>query len=493
MKASPRFDAPLLLQRVVLAIFIVMPVTLALLAQALFLVRTWDIFKAVQIFLLFGVLLAPLILLFTNPSIWTLLEKHEGWLVVWVIAIAIGLRLIFLPLISTDFISDMADIHSFAGEIIAGTADVNNYPNISYAAYLSLTSLVLSFVYKIFGVSTTAAKFFLVLLFVLTTWLVYLTGRKIAGTKVGFFAALTYATLPSLICFTGVLTGDHFALPFLVLAILIQAYLYKSDLSNSYYVLAGYALCGIAIGFVDWFRPFGMILLLAMILSTLIFQFRRGMFLRLVLALSVLIVCYFGVSKLASVVTKNVFHARTLTTFQKVGSHLLVGLNPDSRGSVTLEDGITIGETYERYGNDYAAINRYLIQTAFTRLDGEKLANLFIEKFDIMWSSHIELFDYALFGSNDQEIVYLMADFESLLYLALTAFILLGAIKSFRDGAHPAIFTMQLFLLGFAILMLVFEAQNRYIVVVLPYSILLGILGVNDMFPVMGKSSSQQE
>ena len=324
MKTPSRFDVSLFLRRLALVIFVVFPVTLALIAQVLFLVRTWDIFKAFQIFLLFGVLVAPLILFFTSPSLWALLEKHESWLVFWVIAVAIGLRLVLLPLISTNFMSDMADIHSFAAEIIAGTADVNNYPNISYAAYLSLTSLVLSFVYRIFGVSTTVAKIFLVFLSVLTTWLVYLTGRKIAGTKVGVFASLLYATLPSLICYSGVLTGDYFALPFIVLAILVQAYLHKSDLGKSYYFLIGYALCGVAIGFVDWFRPFGMILLIAMIISMFIFQLRRQTFLRLALALSVLLISYFSVSKLANVVTKNVFHDQD-AFYVPEGRQLLIG------------------------------------------------------------------------------------------------------------------------------------------------------------------------
>lgn len=485
-------DASLLLRRIALVIFTIFPVTLALVAQVLFLVRTWDIFKAFQITLLFGVLLVPLVLIFTNPSFWATLGNHEKWLVFWVLAIAAGLRLVLLPLISTNFGSDMADIHSFAVEIVAGTANINNYSNISYAAYLSLTSLVLSFVYRIFGVSTTVAKSFLVFLSVLTTGLVYLASRKIAGIKAGFFAAFIYATLPSLICFTGVLTGDHLALPFLALAVLMQASLFKANPSNPYYVLAGYAACGFAIGFVEWFRPFGLILLLAVLISMFIFQLQRSTFLHLILSLSVLVVSYFTVSELAGVVIRNVFHAHMFSMSQKIGSYLLVGLNPDSRGRVTLEDGITIGETYQRYGNDYVAINRSLIQTAFARLDAEKLAKLFIQKFNVMWSNRIELFDYALFGSNDQEIVYLMADFEALLFLALTLFILISAIKSFYWGSHPAIFTMQLFLLGFALLVLLFEAQNRYVVVALPYLVMLGALGVNDVL-LTEKSLPQQK
>jgi hypothetical protein len=41
---------------------------------------------------------------------------------------------------------------------------------------------------------------------------------------------------------------------------------------------------------------------------------------------------------------------------------------------------------------------------------------------------------------------------------------------------------MQLFILGFAILMLVLEVQNRYVLIVFPYSIILGALGMEDAF-----------
>ena len=493
MKTFSRFDFALILQRLVLVIFALFPITLAAIAQVLFIFRTWDALKAVQISLLVGVFIVPVILIFISPALWAMLEKHKNLLVLWVLAIAIGLRLALIPLISTDFGSDMADIHLFAADINSGNANLNNYPNISYAAYLSLTSLVLSFVYKIFGASTTVAKLFLVVLSVLTTWLVYLTGREIAGTKVGVAASLLYASLPSLICYTGVLTGDHLALPFIVLAILIQAYLQKSDQIKSYYSLIGYALCGATIGFVDWFRPFGLILLVALVVATLIYQIKRLTFFRLALALSLLVFSYFAMSRLAGVTTERVFHAKMLSIFQKIGGHLLVGLNPDSRGKVTLEDGITIGETYQRLGDDYAAINRYLIESAFDRLDGGKFQRLLIEKFDIMWSNHIELFDYALVGSNDQEIVYLMADIESLIYLAITLFILVGAIASILGGSHSAILTMQLFMLGFGMLMLVMEAQNRYSVVVMPYLILLGVIGLKDAFSLKARFTLPQD
>ncbi len=482
MKALSRLDLSLVLRRVVLAIFIVFPVTLALIAQILLIVRTWDIGKAVQIVLLAGIFLLPILAVFASSSFWASIEKFNYIPVIWVLVIAIALRAVLLPLISTDFVSDMEDIHLFAVDIYSGNpfANLQNYPNIPDATYLTLTGYVLSLVYKLFGSSTTVAKLFLTILAVLTTWLVYLTGREIAGMKVGFVASLLYASLPSLICYTGVLTGDHLALPLVVLSILIQIRLYKMDQSRIYSYLVGYAISGVVIGFVDWFRPVGLILLVAFIISTLIYQLRRQTLVRLALALSVLFISYFTVNNLAIRITENIFQIKMLSASEKIGGYLYVGLNPESRGGVTLDDARFVGETYQRFGADYAAANRYLIETAFDRLEEGKLTKLLIEKFDLMWSSHIALFDYSLVGSNDQELVYLLADVESLLYLVITLFILFGAISYIFRQSHPGILTMQLFMLGFAILMLVLEVQNRYVIIILPYLILLGALGMKE-------------
>jgi 4-amino-4-deoxy-L-arabinose transferase-like glycosyltransferase len=482
MKNLARFDMPLVLQRLALILFILFPVTLALIAQILSLARSWDPLKVVQIGLLVAVFLIPILAIFANPSLWASLEKRPYLLVIWVLAIAIGLRIVLIPLISTDFVTDMEDIHLFASDVYAGHpfANLKNYPNIPQATYLTLTGYVLSFVYKIFGASTTVAKMFLVALSALTTWLVYLTGREVGGVRTGFVASLLYATLPSLVCYTGVLAGDHLALPLLVLAVLIYARLFKRELT--YYSLIGYALCGVVIGLVDWFRPVGMVLLVALGISVLTYQLRRRAFFQVALALIVLVISYAMVSKLSITITENIFHIKILSASQRIGAYLFVGLNPESHGGVTLDDARIIGETFQRYGVDYRAANRYLIQSAFKRLDQGELAKLLIEKFDLIWSSHIALFDYAQIGSNDQELIYLLADIESLLYLAMTLFLLVGAVAYLFRDSHPAIMTMQLFLIGFGILMLALEAQNRYTVIVLPYLILLGALGMKEAF-----------
>ena len=116
------------------------------------------------------------------------------------------------------------------------------------------------------------------------------------------------------------------------------------------------------------------------------------------------------------------------------------------------------------------------------RLKQADILHFLKEKFSLIWSNHDALFDYSLNGSNDQEFVNLLRDIEALLYLIITIFILIGVLSSIRLRSNPATFAMQLFILGFAILMMIFEVQNRYVVIVIPFSLLLSVLGMNDIF-----------
>ena len=177
----------------------------------------------------------------------------------------------------------MEDVHFLAVDISSGhpLANLDTYPNIPSATHLNMSALVLSFVYKLFGASTTTAKLFLIVLGGLTTFLIYLVGQEIANTRVGFLAAFLFATLPSVICYTGVLAGDHLALPPIILAILIYARTNKLDNSKSFLLVLSYAIIGILAGFGDWFRPFGTILITALMISTLLYSVGKWKFLGL--------------------------------------------------------------------------------------------------------------------------------------------------------------------------------------------------------------------
>ena len=487
MKKIIGSDKSILSQQLALILFLFFPITFSIVFQSLRISSFWDLIEFLQYGFLVAILLTLILTIFATKSIWESPEQFGNLPIIWVVGLAIVSRIILIQIISTNFVSDMEDIHLFASDIYSGnpTTNLHNYPNIPSATYLTMTGMVLSILYKLFGASTTIAKISLVLLAGLSTWLIFLVGRELVNFRVGFMAALFHATLPSLICYTGVLTGDHFAIPLMLLAILIHLRISKLDKNKHFSFVGGYAICGAVIGLVDWFRPIGLILSIALMISMVLHFVGKKRVYYLTLGIGSMILAYFVISNIAVRIVENSFQVKPFSIIQEVGGQLLVGLNPETNGGVTNDDKKTSRDIYALYGNDYAAANKYLIRLAFDRLRKYDISLFFVEKFSLIWSSHDALFDYSLSGSNDQDLVNLLRDLEMIWYLILTTFILVNVLSSIFTGSHPAIFAMQLFILGFAIIMLFFEIQNRYVIIVIPYSIILSVLGLESIFSMI--------
>gem|GEM_PF-1832291 len=470
------------LQRAALVIFAFLPLGLSLYYQARYLLDTWDVFLFIRIGLITLILLIPLVVILAKDDIWSSIERTGYAPLVWVVLLGVALRLILVPLLSTNFTSDFEDIHNFAVDVVSGRpfANLANYPSIPWATHLNMTGLVLSIVYRIFGASFTAAKMFMVVISGLTIWFIYLTGRDLADTRMGFIAATLYGTLPSLIGYTGIPSGENIALPLITLAILLYTRAQRSEEYKFSRSVLIYILCGISIGLVDWFRPGGIILIAALVISDLLYMTRNNMFPYRLYTLSALIISYLLVSAMSVVISENFFDRHVLSTSQKIGYFVLIGLNPAHEGEINLEDRDTAFAAYARFKDDNSTANRYLIQLALQRLQGESIIDLFRAKFMAAWSNHKQLFDMALNGSNDQEIVGVLSAMEGLIYILITAFAGVNVYISFIKRSHPAVFAMQLFILGSTLGLLILEVQNRYTIITFPYLLLLGSLGMKD-------------
>ena len=476
-----------LLQRIALLILALLPLGLALYYQTRYLLDTWDVFLFFRIGLITGILLIPLIAILIKDDLWASIERTGYVPLLWVVALGVSLRLILVPLLSTNFTSDFEDIHNFAVDVISGKpfANLANYPSIPWATHLNMTGLVLSLVYEIFGASFTTAKMFMVVMSGLTIWFIYLTGRDLADTRTGFVAASLYGTLPSLIGYTGIPSGENIALPLITLAILLYIRAQKTENYKLSRSIALYMLCGITIGLVDWFRPGGIVLIAALVISDLLYMTRNNIFPHRLATLSGLVISYLIVSAMSVVISEKFFQTPVLATSQKIGYFVLIGLNPASEGEINLEDRDIAFQAYDRFKDDNSTANRYLIQLALQRLQGESVLDLFRSKFIAAWSNHKQLFDMALNGSNDQEIMGVMSAIEGLVYLLITAFAGVNVYMSFIKRSHPAVLAMQWFILGSTLGLLILEVQNRYTIITFPYLILLGSLGMKDAIDLL--------
>ncbi|MDQ2691250.1 MAG: glycosyltransferase family 39 protein, partial [Chloroflexota bacterium] len=433
--------------------------------------------------LVVGLLFLPLVALIARNDLWASIERTGYIPLLWVILLAVGLRLIVLPLLSTNFSSDMLDMHLFAVDVVSGRpfANLEEYQGIPWAVHLNVTGLVTSVIYRIFGASFATAKMFMVILSGLTVWLVYLAGKQTAGARAGLIAASLYGTLPALVTYTGVLSGEHFALPLIALSILLYGRLKNLQESRLSYSLAVYALCGIAVGLIDWFRPGGIILLTALLITDLIYWRREIAVARQLIPMGLLLLSYLLVSSTAVAISERFFRTDVMSAVEQSGHFILLGLNPEHKGVINNADREIAFDAYERFGEDNTAANIYLVQLALERLRGESVLELFQSKLSLIWSNHGQLFQISLNGSNDHEVVGVLSEIDSLIYLLITVFIGVNIYASFVNRPHPAVFAMQLFILGFAIWSLILEAQNRYAIITFPYQIILAALGLNSL------------
>lgn len=473
---------PFLLQRAALVLFSFLPIGLSLLVQVEYIRNDWTASQLLRIALFTGLLFLSLLAILFMDDLWTFLERRPYIPVLWVVLLAIALRLIVLPLLSTNFTSDFEDIHNFASDAAAGHpfARLSSFPSIPWATHLNVTGLFMSVLYRIFGASPSTAKMFMLVLSALTVWLIYLTGKELAGPRIGFLAASLYGTLPSLVCYTGVLTGEHFSLPLIVVAILLYTRLKQNPGAPLWRYIVGYGLCGAAIGFMDWFRPGGVILVIALIVADLIYMHRENIIRNQAIALAVMILSYIMVGNLAVTISESFFQTDVMSTFQKRGYFVLIGLNPDTEGRINLEDRGISFDAYDRFEDDNGAANQYLIQMAIDRLQGHSLWKLFRSKFTLLWANHEQLFQISLNGSDDVQVVEMLSNIESVLTLLIALFIGVNIYSSFVARSHPAVFAMQLFILGFAIWGLILEAQNRYTLITFPFMIVLASLGIRE-------------
>ncbi|MBT4843717.1 MAG: hypothetical protein HOA53_18375 [Anaerolineae bacterium] len=474
---------PDFLRKIALVLLAFFPIALSLFFQIVSIINTWELLRLFQFASLIVVFFAPMLVVFINKSVRKEIKKYNEETLFWVIVLAFILRIILVQVISTNFVSDFEDVHSFASDIYFGNtlANLSKYPNIPYSLHLNMPSFVLSIVYKLFGPSTNVAKLFMVLLGVITTFLIYLNGKEISNETVGLLSAFLFAILPSTICYSGTLDTVYLAFPPLLLATLLYIRSSKNNDSNLPSSVIYFSLIGILIGITDWFRPVGIILIIALIISLLIYKIKEWKNYKLLIIIGIVLLSYTGTTNLAAQISKNIFQTNILSSSQRIGEYLLKGLNPISKGRVTTEDYDIAVNAYARFNGDSFETQKYLVNLAFSRLDKEGSIELFKSKIDLIWASHDALFDYSLIGSNDDELVNLLRDFETLLWVIITVFMFFNVVFAIKENPSPATFTMQLFILGFALLLLFMEVQNRYVAIVIPFSILLSVSGLDTV------------
>lgn len=439
-------------------------------------------------------LMAPLCVLVKYWHLIVSTPRREFLVVLWLMLLAASIRLILLPILSTNAWSDMLTVHLFALDVLAGqpSANLSAYPHIPTATYLNMLGFTLAGFYKLFGASFQAAKAFMTACAVISAGLFYYSGKKLgAGDgRIGFAGALAFATLPSMAAYTGVLSGEHVAILILLLVLIVfsQAMEKLRNPLMPFRNAAWYfAACGVLVGLLDWYRPIGIVLVVALVIAFALDDHKKGRAFSHFALIALLLVSYNLLSRVPLQISEAVFDRRIMSSSDRLGEFLLIGLNPAFKGVNNLNDWDIIAAARKQFGEDFSGYRQYLTSVALSRITPPDLIPIFAEKFARMWSNHEQLFFFVSYGSNDQELLALLRNMDILGTWGVSLFALMGAIFSLARKTPAPLFAMQLFILGFTLITLLLEAQNRYITLVIPYWILLAAVGARQTWAGFNK------
>jgi hypothetical protein len=466
------------IQRIILVVLLIFPLAFILVYQVSGLTSDHK-----------ALMLAPLFLTLAGFLVYIFLRGNVtgDWLaVVLAILLTIALRLAMGLLLSTDLVSDTLDAHLFAQDILSGNiiANAGKYTSIPLASYWNMMGVTLAGIYAIFGAGIRTAKLFMVVLAGLTGGLIYKVGKD-AGQdhRVGLGATILFAVWPSLVCFTGIPTTEQIAMFLLIMISLVWLAFSRSAKKDRWgWSLLMAAILGVLVGLVDWYRPVGIIVLLAIILASLFSPEPRPKLPRFASLIAVLCACYFLVSGLSLVITEKM-HARDLpSSGQRLGEMLLIGLDAEYDGQYNAQDHAITLSAYERFQDDYNSANRYLLSFALKRIsqDIKQIPGLFAKKLALAWKNDDELFYFSLIGSDNEELVGYLKIINQWFLVMVTVLVIIFTLRSIASPPERPIFMMQLMILGLALLLLFTEVQARYRIILIPYLVVLAALGLRD-------------
>lgn len=437
----------------------------------------------------FAVILILVIFLYKKVKIFQKIhinEKFYPWIIL-VLAIATRIGIVLL------FESHIIQVSDFGGAFSASnTLNFSSDYHRVFTHWILYPTLIHG-IYQIFGSSQLVALLTSAVILIVASILVYKVSSLLFKNKTaGFVSALLYIFWPSNILYTLIFTQEHICL----LLLLIVLYLFliienKEDLKLSIKNVILLLLIGICLGLSTFFKNFAP----AFIIAFIIYYFLKGFTEKNIkkytlMKLGTIVIILIGFITTKNLVFIGIDHlaghpvARNITP-----CYLNVGLNTNG----TYNAGI-----YNEYFNavkendyDYDKANDEIMDLLKKRLS-DKNASIWQEDF---FDNKAKI----IFGNDEAKIFWVVSsinakgtmqitnfiendykDWNNNYFIILVTLMSLGLI-SMNKNKDLKKFLLYLVLFGSLLLLLLVEAQNRYMYAVQPIICILATGGLFDL------------
>lgn len=420
-----------------------------------------------------------IVIVFIFISLWFyyLLKKDSKYIMLFIIAIGIILRVVWNLKVNTLPYSDFRVMYEAGQQVLEGNFYIF-HGTYYFARFPHLTVLVLyfAFIQSIFNNSLMVIKIINIILGLVSVLFIYLIIKKLFNPKskalTGAFLASIY---PPFIIYSSVILGENIAITFFLMSIYLFLTFVKEKRTILILILSGLLL---SIG--NLFRMVGAVLLIAYILYIVIYEeinFRNklvhGVFLILVFYIPLIIVSS-GLKSLG-VTEFNLWKGN-----ESKWTSILKGTNIESEGKWSEEDSLIV----EEYNYDFKIVeeaSKDIVHERLTTTPPIELIKFYIDKFAKQWRSgdfggiYWAAEARAEMGE-DVSFAYNIDLYSNLLHIILMILIIIGLFNK-STKSNRELNLLFIILGGFIIQCLLTESQERYsyiaswLFIILPFSI----------------------
>lgn len=441
------------------------------------------------------------------------LNLIEIVLVIVVLAAAVLLRLRYIQEMPMQPESDFKTYYEIADLLKKGTL-IKDGPG--YCDYIAMFPHVfgypyfLSIVFGLFGTSVKIAQYFNIVLAVLTVFLVYRIGKIVGGRGCGLICLILAAFWPSQIVYINMVASEYLFSFLLILSLYIFIKTLKAFSGNTSHSVSGvflHIILGVILAITSMVRPMALILLITIIICILTQKMKipvrlpkdqpltlrileKGWFRCLIIA-----VVYFSISHFLSMGISYTVDEELASGSASFGYNLLVGLNEESYGGWNQDDADYLYDSFDQTGS---ATEAHLacrdLAVMRLRRSPEGMLNLFVHKFQILWSNDDYGSTWNLLFMDQQgtltkareTFLYEIRDINNMMYLIVAAFAGIGGIFLWRKG-NGINYPFILIFVGTLGMHLFVENQNRYHYHVLFMFILMAGYTVKEIYELNRK------
>ena len=423
-----------------------------------------------------GHIAASLLILFAVVSGFYLLTrlKSEGWLYP-IVSIASGTVFKLLCLIFLGGKMEMKYDYLTALESARGIFAEKELIYAHWAVYPKILAVFM----KIFGSGYTQAVLFNVLISALSVLMIYLAAENAFGSKrIAFISSLIFSIWPSLNFYNLITSNEHLAILFALFSVFFLQSALSALKEKGFRTYIFFAAAGICLGLVDFFKQFSIVFYIALGISGLIWLFirNREITVKKLFPAAAGFMLMLGLSLGCKEAVFNMldnYYGEPVC--RSANAHFIyMGLNSTGNGVWDDRVGFDFWNLSKEYDGDYERASKELftVLKEDIKQNTDKLPSTIRHKMLVDWSADTGVTDWVSWlykgGSEPMPGVRILYVISASYYFAVMLLTLASGITALRKKRfYLLLFSLISF--GFALLLVLTEAQGRYQLVLFPW------------------------